>query len=392
MGERLSSFAANHAPLVLFFAANPASYVPLDLDGEIERIEAKLEESKRGNALRFRHERDTAADTLQRVLLAERPTVIQFSGHGVGAGGRGREALRGGQPRRDLDVEDDRAYDDARAGIVVLGEDSAAASVSGETLGNLFGTVHRELGPEEEHERIRLVFLNACYSDEQATAILEHVDFVVGMKGAIRDEAAAAFSAAFYRGLAHGYTIQNAFALGVNALMLVGLDTEVDLPVLRSRPGANPSTARIVADVADGEDSLWHVFITYMKSDRSHALELGKALREQALRPFLAEEIGFGENSWLLLDEAIVNSLHGLVIVSTKTMNDKSVRTHYSTLLARAAEDGHLLIPVLVGDEDVELQGFIRNYRHADLRGKSTDDYKNVVDTIARAIRGKRRR
>lgn len=389
MGERLSSFAANHAPLVLFFAANPASYVPLDLDGEIERIEAKLEESKRGNALRFRHERDTAADTLQRVLLAERPAVIQFSGHGVGAGGRGQEALRGGQPRRDLDVEDDRAYDDARAGIVVLGEDSAAASVSGEALGNLFGTVHRELGPEAEHERIRLVFLNACYSDEQATAILEHVDFVVGMKGAIRDDAAAAFSAAFYRGLAHGYTIQNAFALGVNALMLVGLDTEVDLPVLRSRPGANPSTARIVADVADGEDSLWHVFITYVKSDRSHALELGKALREQALRPFLAEEVGFGDFR-LLQDDAIVNSLHGLVLVSTDTMNDPWVRTHYSTLLTKAAQEGRLLIPVLVGDGDVKLQGFIRNYRSADLRGTSTDDHKRVIDTIVRAIRRRR--
>ena len=44
-----------------------------------------------------------------------------------------------------------------------------------------------------------MVVLNACHSHEQAKAIVQEIDFVVGMADSIGDEAARVFAAAFYR-------------------------------------------------------------------------------------------------------------------------------------------------------------------------------------------------
>ena len=44
--------------------------------------------------------------------------------------------------------------------------------------------------------KVSLVFLNACYSEEQAKAISKHIDFVIGMSKAISDEAARKFAGA----------------------------------------------------------------------------------------------------------------------------------------------------------------------------------------------------
>jgi hypothetical protein len=56
----------------------------------------------------------------------------------------------------------------------------------------------------------RVVVLNACYSDTQADALLGVVDCVVGMTGAIADDAARSFAAAFYRALGDRRSIGNA--------------------------------------------------------------------------------------------------------------------------------------------------------------------------------------
>ena len=64
----------------------------------------------------------------------------------------------------------------------------------------------------------RLVVINACYSQPQAEAIARHVPAVVGMLAPIEDHAAIAFAVAFYRALAHGEVVQQAFALGRNEL------------------------------------------------------------------------------------------------------------------------------------------------------------------------------
>lgn len=45
---------------------------------------------------------------------------------------------------------------------------------------------------------VRLVILNACYSNSQAEALVAHVECVVGMRGSINDAAAQNFAIGFY--------------------------------------------------------------------------------------------------------------------------------------------------------------------------------------------------
>ena len=87
--------------------------------------------------------------------------------------------------------------------------------------------------------------LNACFSEVQAKAIVEQIDFVVGMGDSIGDEAARVFSAAFYRGLAFGRTIRSAFELGINELRLAGLGAEDSTPQLLVRQGADADAALV---------------------------------------------------------------------------------------------------------------------------------------------------
>ncbi|AOK51251.1 hypothetical protein WT74_00025 [Burkholderia stagnalis] len=97
---------------------------------------------------------------------------------------------------------------------------------------------------------IRVVMLNACYSAVQAKAIVEQIDFVVGMSDSIRDDAARVFAAAFYRGLAFGRSVRSAFDLGINELKLAGLGPEDSIPQLLIREGADPEVALVVrADI-----------------------------------------------------------------------------------------------------------------------------------------------
>jgi hypothetical protein len=92
---------------------------------------------------------------------------------------------------------------------------------------------------------IRIVVLNACYSDVQARAIASVIDCVIGMSDAIGDEDAIAFSAAFYRALGFGRSVQTAFDLGKVAMELEdSLDAKV--PELHVREGVKADDVKLV--------------------------------------------------------------------------------------------------------------------------------------------------
>ena len=85
---------------------------------------------------------------------------------------------------------------------------------------------------------VRLVVLSACYSDLQAEALRAHVDCVVGMSGAIIDDAARNFAIGFYGGLGERESIAAAFRQGCAAISLEGL-RDNDRPQLRARWAAS---------------------------------------------------------------------------------------------------------------------------------------------------------
>ena len=187
---------------ILFLASNPMGSARLDLHQEIKDIQTRLRVAEHRDAFDFVSEHAVSSDDLDEALLRHRPVIVHFSGHGAGG-----------------------------PGIVLHGPtENDERKVDADALADLFRILKDD---------VRIVVLNACLSLAQATAIVREIDFVVGMADSIGDEAARKFAAAFYRALAFGRSVQEAFDLGVNALKRDRLVNDVTVPRLFVRPGAS---------------------------------------------------------------------------------------------------------------------------------------------------------
>jgi CHAT domain len=166
---------------ILFLAANPLGTDRLALDREARAIQVALERS--GHRDRFELVTRWAVEPLD--LLDElrklKPTVVHFSGHG--GGDRLRPDI-GAQ--RDIVGEFRTMH-----GLFFMGPDGRPQHVSAAALGETLGAAAAS---------VKLVVLNACYSEAQADALLAHVACVVGMGSAIGDDAARNFAIGFYGG------------------------------------------------------------------------------------------------------------------------------------------------------------------------------------------------
>lgn len=188
---------------ILFLGAAPTDQVRLALNQEVREIESKLRESHHGPGIELVQAWAVRAKDLQAILLRHKPQIVHFSGHGVGTG--------------ELLMEDDQG---------------AACPVPVDALQALFAILGKGIG---------CVVLNACYSQSQADAIRAHVPCVIGMRKAITDQAAIAFSSSFYLALGHGQSVAESFELGRVQIKLAGNSGD-DAPVLSCQPGVDAST------------------------------------------------------------------------------------------------------------------------------------------------------
>ena len=166
---------------ILFLAANPSSTSRLKLDKEAREIEEGLKRSKLADKFQFVQRWSVRPEDLRRSLLEENPDIVHFSGHG-----------RGSQ------------------GLVLVDNSGQPKPATGEALADLFAYF----------PTIKCVLLNACYAEKQAKTIVQHIDYVIGMKDTILDEAAIAFTKGFYDGLGYGRNFKDAFGLGRNSILL----------------------------------------------------------------------------------------------------------------------------------------------------------------------------
>lgn len=168
---------------VLFLAANPVDTPPLRLGEESRVIQQRLR-VEAGLRDRFDIEQAHAErwEDLSLHLLAYRPHIVHFAGHGE----------HGGE-------------------LVFETDSGRRRTVPVALVGELFEIVRATVG-------VRGVVLNACWSEAQARAILPHVRFVIGMARPIPDDAAIRFAAGLYRGLGFGLGIADAFKLGRNEM------------------------------------------------------------------------------------------------------------------------------------------------------------------------------
>jgi CHAT domain len=171
---------------ILFLAANPAETDRLRLDEEMRCIDEAIQQAAFRDRFKINQHWATRLDDLQNLLLRHRPRIVHFSGHG--------------SPSSE---------------IILEGRDGGIRPVSIAALANLFNILKDE---------ISCVVLNACYSEQQARAIAEPIECVIGMSKAVGDSSAIAFSSAFYRALAYGKTVKEAFDLGCSQIDLHGLN------------------------------------------------------------------------------------------------------------------------------------------------------------------------
>ncbi len=172
---------------ILFLSANPQNETnPLRLDTEMRDVELELKRAKNRDDFSLIKRTAVRISDLQDLLLNESPNFIHFAGHG---------------------------YEE---GIVLYNNRTDEEQiVNSQALADLF-----ELFAED----LECVFLNSCYSEEQAKLILEYVPHVIGMNEEIPDDTAIVFATTFYKGIGAGRSIGFSFKLAKNAIDLEDID------------------------------------------------------------------------------------------------------------------------------------------------------------------------
>lgn len=169
---------------ILILASNPRR--DLKLNEEIRDLQNVIERSR--DRERFEVEVGLAVrrEDLQALLLRHEPQIVHFCGHGVG-----------------------------EQGLVLQDQSEQEQLVSTAALQDLFSLFAQQ---------IECVLLNACYSETQADAIVNHINYVIGMRREILDAAAIAFSTGFYGALGYGRSIEEAYRFGCNQIHLMNLE------------------------------------------------------------------------------------------------------------------------------------------------------------------------
>ena len=185
---------------VVLFAANPRTMTQLAIDEEAREIDHNIRMAEHRDALQVVTAWAVRPDDVLQQLHRHRPAIVQFSGHGVTDGS-----------------------------LMLVDANGVPKAVTPEALEALFSVMKDD---------VRIVFLNACYSQIQAEAIHRNIDYVIGMRAAVGDITARVFAAAFYRALGFGCTVQRSFEEARTAVMLDGLPDD-GAPVLLVRPGAS---------------------------------------------------------------------------------------------------------------------------------------------------------
>ena len=190
---------------ILILAANPKQTVRLRLDEELRDIKEGLQRALNRENFDLRYDLAVRPRDIRRAILDYRPNIIHFSGHGSGVQG--------------LAFEDETGNEQL---------------VTGEALAGLFGQFSNQ---------VECVLLNACYSQVQADAIAQHINYVIGMNDQIQDKAASEFVVGFYDGLlaynsqydSGSPPVEFAFNIARNAIGLAGVSGEL-IPELKKKP------------------------------------------------------------------------------------------------------------------------------------------------------------
>ena len=186
---------------ILILSANPRSTGRLSIDEEVRAIQKIIRET--GTPIDVVSEWAVRADEIISALLRHRPQVVHFAGHGNESG----ELMMVGRDPTDI------------------------APVPARLLRDMFAAVSKDT---------QCVVLNCCFSNAQASALVEAVPTAVGMSSLVSDTAAIAFATGFYEALALGRTVEEAFKAACVRVALTQLESERETPKLLHGQGIDP--------------------------------------------------------------------------------------------------------------------------------------------------------
>ncbi|NMG11334.1 AAA-like domain-containing protein [Brasilonema sp. UFV-L1] len=181
---------------ILFLTADPTDTARLRLQQELRDIRERLQLAKERERFRIEYRPSARPGDIIQAIVDVEPDIVHFSGHSTSSG--------------ELCFENE------------FGE---TQPVQASALAALFELVA---------DQVSCVFLNACYSEIQAKAIVKHIAFVIGMNQAIGDPAAIAFAVGFYTALGASRPIEEAFKFGCADIQLKGI-SEYSTPVLHKK-------------------------------------------------------------------------------------------------------------------------------------------------------------
>jgi hypothetical protein len=228
-----SASEARHAPdsepevevkTILMLAANPRRTTSLRLGEEAKKLQAALERSRYRDRFQFKTCWAVTPTDLRRALLDYHPSIVHFSGHGMG----------NPSPERPLssarDIGSATETPSEPEGLVLEDESGQPQLVSGAALASTFKLFA---------DQIECVVLNACFSEVQAQAIGQYIPYVVGMRQAIGDRAAIEFAVGFYDAILAGRRVEDAYQMGCAAIHLEGIPEHLT-PVLNQQQATLP--------------------------------------------------------------------------------------------------------------------------------------------------------
>ena len=178
---------------VLLLTADPTDATRLRLGQEQRDIQERLQLARLRDQFAIDSRTSVRSRDISQYILDIHPQIVHFSGHGTEEG--------------ELCFEND------------LGE---VQTVTPDALAALFELVS---------DHVQCVILNACFSEKQAQAIAQHINYVIGMREAIGDQAAIAFASGFYTALGAGKSFREAYKFGIVQLKLMNIPEDLT-PVL----------------------------------------------------------------------------------------------------------------------------------------------------------------
>lgn len=320
----------------LFLAANPKATESLALDEEIRLIEDMIRRSKYRDMLAIQSAWAVRPDDLIQLFNERQPQIVHFSGHGSG-----------------------------KEGICLVDKNGEVGLVTTLALKRLFTNFKGN---------IRLIFLNACYSQEQAKALVEVIDCVIGMNDSVSDEAAMIFAGSFYRALAFGLSVQNAFDQGLTALAVANIPEE-ETPQLLVKDGVDPNQVVLVGPQAvsytkpidppvenkqpEAKKSPIEVFISYSRKDKllrdQLADQLANLRRQNIIRDWFDGDIVPGTEWRKQIQQHLESAQIILLLISADFMaSDFCYSAEMTRVLQRHEAGKARVLPILLRPTDYE--------------------------------------